>query len=198
MRNQIFGLQGNSDLKTYIGLLGIQFAGNTLNSYVKKSRNPFEYPHFMLRKFFGLEDYFKNLHLEENLHPSFQNHVFYLQQSFNKLQKCTETLLVRHGADVITHEIDIQRISEMAILIYALTAAFGRASRSYCIGLRNSEYEVKLAVAFAYQAYTRIEYLAREIDDGDILNGNIYKLEASQRIYEMKKYCIEHPLERNW
>lgn len=194
----MFGMQGNADLKTYTGLLGIKYAGSFLGDYVKKTRNPLEYPHFVFKKLFGFEPDFKRLYLEENLHPSYQTHALYLEQAFGRMDRCTRTLLVRHGANLMTHEMDVQRLSEMATLIYVVTALFGRASRAYCIGLRNADYDMKVASAFAYNAWHRIEFLGKELEHGDYLNGNMYHKEVSQRLYEMKNYCLEHPLERNW
>ncbi|XP_033225550.1 complex I assembly factor ACAD9, mitochondrial [Belonocnema kinseyi] len=198
MRNHMFGMQGDADLKTYAGLLGIKYAGSFLGDYVKKSRNPLEYPQFVIKKLFGIVPDFKRLYLEENLHPSYQTHAHYLEEAFGRMDRCTRLLLVRYGAQLMTHEMDVQRLSEMTSLIYVVTALFGRASRAYCIGLRNADYDMKVASAFAYKAWHRIEFLGKEIEHGDYLNGNMYHKEVSQRLYEMKNYCLEHPLERNW
>ena len=198
MRNHMFGMQDNADLMTYIGLLGVKYAGSYLNEIVKQNRNPLEYPQFVMKKLFGIETSFKRLYLEENLHPSYRNHAIYLEQAFGKMEKSTRILLFRHGAEIVTHEMDIQRLSEMASLIYVVTALFGRASRAYCIGLRNADYDMKIASAYAYRVWSRIEFLGKEIEHGDYMNGNMYYKEVPQRLYEMKRYCLEHPLERNW
>lgn len=198
IRNQMFGAQGNADLSTYLGLQGLKYSGTYLADLVKKSRNPFDNPHFNIKRFFGFEETFQRRYLEEHLHPSYQHHVQYLEQSFGRMEKSVKTFLVRHGANAMVHEMDVQRLSEMVTLIYAMTAVFGRASRSYCIGLRNAEHELGVASTFAYQSHLRIELLSKEIEHGDYVNGNQYNTDMCQLIYDSKKYCFEHPLERNW
>ena len=37
---------------------------------------------------------------------------------------------------------DLKRLAEIVIDLYGMTAVLSRASRSYCIGLRNADHEV--------------------------------------------------------
>ena len=48
----------------------------------------------------------------------------------------------RHGKEVAEKQIELRRLADIAIDIYAMTAVLGRSSRSYCIGLQNAEHEV--------------------------------------------------------
>lgn len=198
MRNQVFGLHGNSDLKTYVGLIGIQHAGPERGLHVRKMRNPFYYPHYVVKKILGYEKTFPKLHLQGNLHPSFQNYVVFLDESIGRMKDNVNEILIRFGAETVTHEMDLQRLTEMATLIYATTACFGRASRSYCIGLANSDFEVYTSVTFGYHTYMRIKHLYEEINDGDSDNGNISHSRIAQRSYDLKKYVLENPLMKNW
>lgn len=194
----MFALQNNCDLKTYIGLLGVQYAGVYFGDDVKKMRNPYDYPGHFLKKVFGREEKFPSLNLLENLHPSYENYIGLLEESIGRMKKSIREILIRHGAETVTKEIDMHRISEMASLIYAITACFGRASRSYCIGLEGSDFEMQTAIAFSYDAHYKIKSLYEQIDDGDICNGNIYYPTIANRMYELKKYMLENPLKKNW
>ena len=46
--------------------------------------------------------------------------------------------------NIIDQQMDLKMIADVAIDLYAMTAVIGRASRSYCIGLRNADHEVLL------------------------------------------------------
>lgn len=39
-------------------------------------------------------------------------------------------------------QMDLRRVADVAIDLYSMTAVLSRASRSHCIGLRNSDHEV--------------------------------------------------------
>jgi len=56
--------------------------------------------------------------------------------------KAVRTLLVRHGTKLDKKQLDLARVANALIEIYAQTAVLSRASRSYCIGLQNSQHEV--------------------------------------------------------
>ncbi|XP_043471154.1 very long-chain specific acyl-CoA dehydrogenase, mitochondrial-like [Leptopilina heterotoma] len=198
MRNQMFAIQGNNDLKTYIGLLGIQHAGVVLGDEVKHMRNPFEYPATLMRKVFQMEESFPKLQLQGNLHPSFQPHIHFLEESIGRMMKAIKVTLINYGAEAVTKEIDMHQVSEIASLIYAITACFGRASRSYCIGLESSEYEMQTSIAFAYKSYYRIKKLYEQLLDGEAKNGNLFYTAVANRSYELKKYILQNPLTKNW
>ena len=59
-----------------------------------------------------------------------------------KFQVATESALSRHGKQISEKQIELRRLADIVIDLYAMTAVIGRASRSYCIGLRNAEHEV--------------------------------------------------------
>ena len=46
------------------------------------------------------------------------------------------------GKEVSTKQMDLRRVADVAIDLFAMTAVLSRCSRSYCIGLRNAEHEV--------------------------------------------------------
>lgn len=43
-----------------------------------------------------------------------------------RLQYATEVLLVRHGAEVINSHVDLKRLADCMIDIYAMTASLGK------------------------------------------------------------------------
>ncbi|CAG2053996.1 unnamed protein product [Timema podura] len=60
-----------------------------------------------------------------------------------KLQYASEMVLTRHGSEVGEYQMELSRLADIAIDVFAMTAVLGRASRSYCIGLQNGSDEVR-------------------------------------------------------
>ncbi|KAG7197483.1 hypothetical protein KM043_013331 [Ampulex compressa] len=79
---------------------------------------------------------------------------------------------------------------------YVLIATLARASRSYCYGVRNANYERQLALALSYNTHQRIKVLASEIEVGEIYNSNLAYEQIAQVMFEKKEYFAEHILRR--
>ena len=54
----------------------------------------------------------------------------------------TEAALTRHGKKITEKQMELRRMADIVIDLYAMTAVLGRASRSYSIGLPNCAHEV--------------------------------------------------------
>ena len=127
--------------------VGVQYAGKHLRDLVKKIRNPFKYPSLAWAKAF---DRIRNrqdnpklrLNLKSFLHPSLSQEADYLEYCALRFQYAVEMVLERHGAEVVNQQFDLKRLADIAIDVYAMTAVLSRASRAYCVGLRNSDAEV--------------------------------------------------------
>lgn len=74
----------------------------------------------------------------------------------------------------------------------------GRASRSYCIGLRHAEYEMLLANLFCAKAADRVRNKVRHIVDGSLANGDETARTIASEVFKWGKYFPEHPLSRNF
>lgn len=79
------------------------------------------------------------------LHPTFKEHAEDLEFSILRLRYASEILLNRYKTSIGEREIEIKKLGEVAMWNYAMFASIGRASRSYCIGVRYSAYETILA-----------------------------------------------------
>lgn len=78
------------------------------------------------------------------LHPTLTGAAKDLEFCVHRLRYATEIVLQRHGAEVIQPhvQLELKRLADLLIDIYAMTAVLARASRSYCIGLREAQTEV--------------------------------------------------------
>lgn len=92
-------------LVTYASMLALKHTANKYAEDVKKVRNPFFNPNFLLKKM--LKDRKQdndnpdlNLHLEENLHPSLQFSAKSLEYCVVRMGYITERVFINHGGNV--------------------------------------------------------------------------------------------------
>lgn len=65
-----------------------------------------------------------------------------LEKTVLRFQMATEAALTRHGKKITEKQMELRRMADIVIDLYAMTAVLGRASRSYSIGLPNCDHEV--------------------------------------------------------
>jgi len=137
----------NTNQQLSILKLGIQVAGKSLRELVKQLRNPFKFPTLVIRK--GIDRWRQargvpklTIGLEGFLHPSLGEGAKRLEYAVHRLQYIVEMLLQRHGAQITDAQLDLQRVANIVIDIYVMTAVLSRASRSYCTGINNAGVEV--------------------------------------------------------
>lgn len=188
-------------VKQFIALSGMNYAGTLIHEDVMKNRNPLSHPSFILSNLFtttSIESPKKKFNLEKFLHPSLDPAANFLGFSISRLFAAVDILLGRHGTMVIQHTVEVAKIADAAIACYAMYAVVSRASRSYCIGLRNAEQEIHLANCFCYHGAEKVKYLAKEIDNGEYgTSEHTYKL-VGEKLIETKGYHFEHPTTRNF
>lgn len=107
-----------------------------------------------------------DLFLNEYVHPSFKETIERLEESILRMHVGTEILLHRFGSDAGGCHPEIRKLGESAIRNYAMFASVGRASRSYCIGLRYSAYETILAACVVDSCANRILEMMLDIKKG--------------------------------
>lgn len=188
-------------LRMYISLSGLQHAGQFLSETVVKSRNPLFHPGHIFSKFLessSLEQPKSKLRLNENLHPSLQPAAQCIERSVVRLQMAAEILLTKYGQEVVQKHIEIHRLAEMATHIYAMFAASSRASRSYCIGLKLSDYELLLALTICAESEAKVKTLAYEIFDGPYVNNDHNINRLTKQVFKSGGYFSEHPLTFNF
>ncbi|EEZ98802.2 Acyl-CoA dehydrogenase family member 9, mitochondrial-like Protein [Tribolium castaneum] len=201
--SQVILNDSNDNLKILIALFGLRHAGEQLNETIKKIRNPFYFSTYAFKRMWTrrriAEDNPKlNLYLHHYLHPSSMLASQQLEYCVLKLQYATETLLARHGPEVLNKHQDLRRLADAIIDIYAMVACISRSSRSYCIGLQHADYEMVLANAFTLGALERVKLNLNKIIEGPIgTNDENYRMLA-KRLFELKQYYPVHPLSRNF
>lgn len=101
--------------------------------------------------------------LEDYLHPTLTEMAISSEHSILRLQCASEILLNRYAGSVYERQIEIENLAKMAMQNFAMFASLGRASRSYCIGLRYSVYETVAAGCLVQSAERDVLKMALDI-----------------------------------
>lgn len=168
---------------------------------VKKIRNPLFNPSYIFKRLLenkNIENLKSTIHVNYYLHPTLDPAAQWLEHSILRLQIGTELLLARHGVQILDKQIEIRRLSECAILTYAMFASVSRASRSYCIGLQFCDYEMLISSTFSFDGMTQVRQLVRDINEGPYLTNDMNHAKVSKQIFKEKGYFSKHALTRNF
>ncbi|XP_026744170.1 acyl-CoA dehydrogenase family member 9, mitochondrial [Trichoplusia ni] len=188
-------------VNTFIALNGLHHAGVVMANEVKQIRNPLMHPAFIVKKVLANRHQERDeprltLHLAEHLHPSLRQPAEQLEYCVLRMRYACETLMARHGVKVDTAYTELNRLAEAATEIFVMTSVLARASRSYCIGLRNAEVEMKLAACFVERTRDRVKKLIKEIDDGEYLNLDHFTVQLGKKVLDTNTLLVEKPTAR--
>ncbi|XP_064604825.1 complex I assembly factor ACAD9, mitochondrial-like [Liolophura sinensis] len=193
----------NEILRMLVALSGLQHAGKELKELVKKLRNPLNNPNLVFKTLVNnirQSNMEPSLTLKLNLyvHPSLQNEADILERNTLRLQKAVEHVLKKYGNKIVDEQLDAKRLAEVTIDLYSMTACIGRASRSYCIGLKNADHEMMITRTVCHEANQRIEQQLKQIYAGSTENMDDNYKAIANMIFKNHGYAAEHPLTRNW
>lgn len=197
----VYSSEALNALTLIIGLTGLQHTGMYIHDIVKKVRNPLFNPSFIIKRLFentNIENPKSTLNLNHHLHQSLDHPSHWLEHSIIRLKIATETLLGRHGAEIFNKQIEVERLSEAAVYIYAMFASLARSSRSYCIGLQHADDEMVIAAAFCYDAMKLIKNRVTDIHLGTNFVPDSYNVRIGKQLFNSKGYFPVHPLTRNF
>lgn len=187
----------NLDANTYVAASILQFLGQTMRGHIYKKRNSFQFPVYnMFDKIF--DKFVIKLNAKEHLHPTFKYSVAYMEDAINRFKDAVLTLFEEEGANITERYTDMQRITNMLTEIYAIFANLTRASRSYCIGARNSDLEKDLAIKMAFVSHIKICAIQSQINNSPSFNGDKLYSDAMDLVYEKRKYSLAHPLTKTF
>ncbi|KAK2584829.1 hypothetical protein KPH14_007141 [Odynerus spinipes] len=107
-------------------------------------------------------------------------------------------ILERYGAEISSKQMIMHGLADIATEIYVLVAVLARASRSYCIGVRNADLERYIATFIAQRARRKIEMLEADIVNSELNNRDAVIKVISQAVFQKKGYMCENPLTRTF
>ncbi|XP_052866424.1 complex I assembly factor ACAD9, mitochondrial [Anopheles cruzii] len=184
-----------------IALSGLQYAGAHAHETIKKDRNPAMHPSYVISKLFeksSIQNPKQFADLQQFFHPSLDPAAHWIEFSIVRLKLAVVCMLSRHGGEVVDRHVELERLANIATMIYAMTASASRASRAYCIGLRHAEHEVHLANMLCREMSEKVRLLAIDLENGPfITNDDNYNIVA-RNLFRNKGYFFEHALTKNY
>ncbi|XP_050676380.1 complex I assembly factor ACAD9, mitochondrial [Leptidea sinapis] len=201
MRQLALRGENEDSVNLFIGMYGLHYAGRAMATEIKQIRNPFFNPMFFIRKIVSNRHQEQDspkldLYLAEHLHPSLKNNAESLEYCVKRMRFACETMMSRPGLEVVQAHTELTRLAQAATEIYAMAAVLARASRAYCIGLRNAENEMKLAGCFVEASKDRVKKLLIEVIDGEYLNLDHFRLQFGKKLMESGEAICEKPTAR--
>ncbi|KAL4714259.1 hypothetical protein ACJJTC_009611 [Scirpophaga incertulas] len=193
----------SDSINMFIALNGIHHAGKMMAEEIKQIRNPLFHPTFMIKKIITNRHQEKDdpkleLYLADYLHPSLRVPSERLEYCVLRMRYACETMMSRHGMEVAKAFTELNRLAEAATEILAMSAVLARASRSYCIGLRNSELEMKLATCYVGAASDRVKALIKAIEKGEYLNLDCFTTMFGKKALDATTELVEKPIARTF
>merc|ERR1712029_1191635 len=91
------------------------------------------------------EKFKRTLELSDYVHPTLVQEGNTLEYYVHKLSLCVFKFLIEQGANSQLREIELSRLSECAVTIFAMASSLARASRSHSDGFQHSGFEICLA-----------------------------------------------------
>ena len=123
-----------------------------MKDVVATVRQPYQRPWEMLKlklkrnatsQLMEIRPKFKH-YLNEHVHPSLELGCRFAEESMTKFELIFENIMIIYGKRIEDEHFILERLSVIGQTLFAMLTVISRASRSYCIGLRNSELEVRL------------------------------------------------------
>ncbi|XP_076239740.1 complex I assembly factor ACAD9, mitochondrial [Calliopsis andreniformis] len=185
----------NINATVYIALTAFQHAGKGNHGYVFRRRNPHLFPLFDLKET-CLSILEPKVKIQDHVHPSLSISAEILEHCVSKMKQCILKSFHRYGAEIVDRQIHLMRITDLLTEIYGVTANLSRVSRSYCIGLHNSDHERNMISVLTFGTYNKVMAIYNEVNEGDLFNGDHVYQSTVNAMYEQREYPIEHPLSR--
>lgn len=183
--------------KTLISLLGIQHTGKAIGEEIKIKRNLWNFPSKAFKLWLTIEKKQK-LNISDNLHPSLELYANMLEQGIFDFKQCVANLSWRDGIQLLDRPVTLRRMTDTATYLYVMSAVVARASRSYCLGMRDSEMEVRISQIFAFIIHEKYSELIRQLDDGEWINGDALMKDVSDGCFQKNNFYPAHPMARNF
>lgn len=183
--------------KSLISLLGLQHTGKAIGEEIKVKRNLWNFPSKAFKLWMSFEKKEK-LHIADNLHPSLELYANLLEEGIFSFKQCVGNLAWRDGMQLLDRPVTLRRMTDTATYLYVMASVVARSSRSYCLGMRESEIEIKISQIFAFIIHEKYSELMRQLDNGEWINGDSLMKDVSDGCFQTNDFYPAHPLARNF
>ncbi|KRX80844.1 Acyl-CoA dehydrogenase family member 9, mitochondrial [Trichinella sp. T6] len=138
-------------------------------------------------------------YLHEHLHPSLMDACRFIEEVMCKFDHIIRNQLKLKQKDIEEDSFALKRFCDVGCYLFAMIVAVSRASRSYCIGLKNGDLEVYMAHALCSALKTKSLHALMELTNGvhGPHNEDLMKMKIATAVSHANGYPIVSPLERN-
>ncbi|KAJ0394489.1 hypothetical protein P43SY_009534 [Pythium insidiosum] len=181
----------NEILRMLIALSGIRTAGDRLSEFGKLIKNPLKDPAAVTKELSDrLQRKFSPAPLE-GVHPSLKASADLLQKRTTEFGEAVEDLLRKHGKKIIDEQMQLERIADSAIALYAMTATISRASVALASNSQSAAHEKDLTELYCELASERIERLLIELKKNVKHDARLRAI--ADEVLREEKYIPSHP-----
>ncbi|KAK5981042.1 Acyl CoA DeHydrogenase [Trichostrongylus colubriformis] len=138
-------------------------------------------------------------YIAEHAHPSLQAACQDLEFSMSRVHNVISKMVAETGKNVQHDFATLDRLVTVIQNHLVMVAVISRASRSYSIGLRNSDVEIAWTTFICARASRENWFLLEALNDYfGLIRLNPSLVNVGKAIFDMGGYQIESPIERNW
>ncbi|KRZ06161.1 Acyl-CoA dehydrogenase family member 9, mitochondrial [Trichinella zimbabwensis] len=197
----------NSDdwLVGYIATSGLAAWAQSKAIDLHKVCRPDDYPWHVVKNRWLSNDVYRNTfnfkhYLHEHLHPSLKDACRFIEEVMCKFDHIIRNQLKLKQKDIEEDSFALKRFCDVGCYLFAMLVAVSRASRSYCIGLKNGDLEVYMAHSLCSALKTKSLHALMELTNGvhGPNNEDLMKMKIATAVSHANGYPIVSPLERNW
>lgn len=126
----------------------------------------------------------------DGVHANLKGSATLLQQRTSDFGEAVEFLLRKHGKKIIDQQMQLERIADSAIGLFAMTATISRASSSLASGLDAASHEQKLTELYCDVTSAKIQRLLSEVKQSSKNDERLRQI--ADEVLEHGKYIPTH------
>lgn len=181
----------NEILRMLIALSGMKAAGDRLKDVGSLLKNPLKDPKSLFTEFSDRAQRRFSPKPIEAVHPNLKACSEQLTRCTTEFGNAVEHLLRKHGKDIMNEQIQLKRIADCAIDLFAMTATISRATTSINESISSAEHEEKLVKLFCAIASDRIETNLSDIKKSKEQDEML--AQVADDVFKELKYIPSHP-----
>ncbi|XP_022093866.1 very long-chain specific acyl-CoA dehydrogenase, mitochondrial-like [Acanthaster planci] len=191
--------EGTNDiLRLFISLTGLMNAGQRLKELQKALKNPamnlgviMEEANKRAKRMVGISS---GPLLAEHCHPGLQTSADQASKAISDFSAAVEDMLISHGKNVVHRQLELWRLADAAIDIYAMVATLSRASRSLSNKVPSAEHEQTMCKFFCNEASVRVEDNLKALKSKQTKENFDAIPKISKAMVQTGGLLAEHPL----
>ena len=129
----------------------------------------------------------------DRAHPKLKRAAVHIEDKAQAFGEAVERLLRHFGKTIIDEQMLLERVSDIAIDLYAMVAVVSRATRALEQDRRGAAHEATLAAVFCEQADRRIRRRLRALEQGR-KNGDVELRAIADALLDAGAYLPKHPV----